>query len=158
MSIAIFPGSFDPPTYGHLNIVERASKLVDELRVVVSINPNKQSFFTGDERLELMKEFCSIYPNVKVDSYNGLIVNYAKEQSINIIIRGLRPLSDFAYEFEMATINYQLNNNVETLFIPTAPKYSVLRSSSLKEMMIFGGEIEALAPQKVIDMIKTKLS
>jgi pantetheine-phosphate adenylyltransferase len=154
---AMFPGNFDPPTYGHFNIVARASKLVDKLEVVVSVNPNKTAFFTTQERVELLKKYCQPYQNVYVTHWEGLTVDYARHNDIKMIIRGLRPLSDFAYEFEIASINHQLYEEVETLFLPTIPKYSVLRSSSLKEMALFGAEISTLAPDEIITMVKDKL-
>ncbi|MCL2519382.1 MAG: pantetheine-phosphate adenylyltransferase [Spirochaetaceae bacterium] len=154
---ALFPGNFDPPTYGHFNIVARASRLFDKLDVVISVNPNKTPFFTTQERVELMQKYCAEYKNVTVTHWQGLTVDYARHNNINIIVRGLRPLSDFAYEFEIASINHQLNNEVETMFIPTIPKYSVLRSSSLKEMALFGAEINSLAPPEIIAMVKERI-
>lgn len=155
---AIFPGSFDPPTYGHLNIVERASRIFKHVDVLVSTNSQKKSLFSTQERYQLMEKYCAPYENVNVVSWRGLIVEYAREHDIRVIIRGLRPLSDFAYEFELAALNYQINNNVETLFIPTATKYSVLRSSSLKEMAALGVGLDAMAPAEVIDMLHEKLA
>lgn len=155
---AIFPGSFDPPTYGHLNIVERASRIFKHVDVLVSTNAQKKSLFSSQERCDLMEEYCAPYKNVDVISWHGLIVEYAREHDIRVIIRGLRPLSDFAYEFELAALNYQINNHVETLFIPTATKYSVLRSSSLKEMAALGVELDAMAPPEVIAMLRQKLA
>jgi pantetheine-phosphate adenylyltransferase len=157
MSCALFPGNFDPPTYGHFNIVARASRLFSKLDVVVAVNPHKVSFFSTEERVALLKKYCAEYSNVKVSSHQGLIVEYARNHNIKIIVRGLRPLSDFAYEFELASINYQINSEVETFFLPTIPKYSVLRSSSLKEMAMFDAEIKHLAPPEIISMVKQKL-
>ncbi len=157
-SYAIFPGSFDPPTYGHLNIVERASRIFKHVDVLVSTNAQKKSLFTSQERCDLMEKYCAAYKNVRVIAWHGLIVEYARQHDIHVIIRGLRPLSDFAYEFELAALNYQINNDVETLFMPTATKYSVLRSSSLKEMAALGVGLDAMAPPEVIDMLRKKLS
>ncbi|MGL4523972.1 MAG: pantetheine-phosphate adenylyltransferase [Spirochaetia bacterium] len=156
-SYAIFPGSFDPPTYGHLDIVERTSRIFDKVHVLVSTNPHKTSFFSKEERCDLMKQYCSVHPNVCVVSWSGLIVNYAKQNNIHVIIRGIRPLSDFAYEFELATLNYQISHEVETLFLPTSSKYSVLRSSSLKEMAALGVDLSAMAPKEVIQILNKKL-
>jgi pantetheine-phosphate adenylyltransferase len=154
---ALFPGNFDPPTYGHFNIVSRASRMFDKLDVVVSVNPNKASFFSTEERVTLLKKYCAEYTNVTVAAWSGLTVEYARQHGVKIIVRGLRPLSDFAYEFELASINHQINAEVETIFLPTVPKYSVLRSSSLKEMAMFGAQIDALAPAEIVDMVRNKL-
>lgn len=154
---AIFPGSFDPPTYGHLNIIERASRIFEQVDVLVSINAQKKYLFSGEERFNLMKKYCTPYSNVRIVSWHGLIVEYAREHDIHVIIRGLRPLSDFAYEFELAALNYQINNEVETIFMPTATKYSVLRSSSLKEMAALGVNLDAMAPAEVLAKLREKL-
>lgn len=156
-SYVIFPGSFDPPTFGHLNIVERVSKIFSQVDILVSTNPRKDSFFTAEERHGLMEMYCHVYANVRVISWDGLIVDYAKQQGSSIIIRGLRPLSDFAYEFELATLNHQISHDVETLFLPTATQYSVLRSSSLKEMAALGVNLETMAPKEVLDMLYKKI-
>lgn len=156
-SHAIFPGSFDPPTFGHLNIVERVSKMFDCIDVLVSTNPRKDYFFTAQERFALMEKYCDNYSNVRVVSWDGLIVEYARLNNICVIIRGLRPLSDFAHEFELATLNHQISQDVETIFLPTSTQYSVLRSSSLKEMAVLGVSLDSMAPKEVLTMLYKKL-
>lgn len=157
MNKALFPGSFDPPTYGHLNLVARASKLFDCLDVVIAVNPRKESFLSEAERIELMRRYCSQYENVRVASWNGLTVEYAKKHGIKTIVRGLRPLSDFSYEFELAMLNYQLSSEIETIFLPTVSKYSVLRSSALKEMALLGADISSMAPPDTVAIIEAKV-
>lgn len=157
MGNAIFPGSFDPPTYGHLNLIQRCAKIFHQLHVVIAVNPTKKSFFSAEERLHLMKKLSSELPNVFVSTCQTFIVEYARKHNINVIIRGVRPLSDFSSEFEQALYNYELNNNVETLFMPSAGKYSILRSSALKEIALLGGKIDSMAPKIVADMVRKKL-
>ncbi|NIZ46866.1 pantetheine-phosphate adenylyltransferase [Entomospira nematocerorum] len=157
MSNAIFPGSFDPPTYGHLNLIQRSAYIFEHLHVVVAINPQKRSFFSEDERIAMMQELCRDLPNVTICTWDTFVVEYARNHNIHIIIRGVRPLSDFALEFEQALYNHQLNDKVETLFMPSAGKYSILRSSALKEIALLGGDISSMAPSIVTEMMQKKM-
>ncbi len=149
MNKAIFPGTFDPPTNGHLNIIQRASKLFEEIDVVVAVNKNKSCLFSEEERVSLLKELVKDFPNVSVHSSSSLIVDYAKKTGSNILIRGIRNTVDFSYEFDLSLMNHNLNSEVETLFIPTDQKYLVLKSSSIKELAAFGGDISSMVPETV---------
>jgi pantetheine-phosphate adenylyltransferase len=153
---AVCPGSFDPVTNGHLDIVGRASKLYDEVVVAVLINKTKSSLFTVEERVQLLKECTSQYGNVRVESFHGLIVDFCRENDIQVITKGLRAVSDFDYELKMAQMNNGLGQ-VETLFMPTSPLYSFLSSSLVKEVATFGGDVTGLVPDLVIDKLREKL-
>jgi pantetheine-phosphate adenylyltransferase len=145
---AICPGSFDPVTCGHLDIIERASGIYDEVVVAVMINPAKQGLFPLDERIEMLREATVNYPNVTVDSFTGLLVDYCRERGIPVVVKGLRAVSDFDYELQMAQMNQSLAG-VETLFMPTNPLYSFLSSSLVKQVALYGGDVSALVPQSV---------
>ncbi len=149
MKIAIYPGSFDPITNGHLDIIKRASKMCDELIVSVIYNPNKTPLFTLEERKILVEEAVKDYPNVSVNSFSGLLMDYAKENKATAIIKGLRAISDFEYELQMALMNQKLSPDIETLFLMTSSEYSFLSSSIVKEVAMFGGCIEELVPEHV---------
>ena len=123
---AVFPGSFDPPTNGHLDIIQRASKLFDDVDVLISYNPNKNYMFTEQERLEMLKDLLKDYKNVQIHVWEGLIVNYAKETGAKVLIRGIRSTNDFAYEFELAHMNQNLNPQIETMFLPSKEKWGVV--------------------------------
>ena len=153
---AVCPGSFDPVTNGHLDIVGRASRLYDEVVVAVLINKTKNSLFTVDERDALLEECTAHYGNVRVDSFHGLIVDFCRENDIQVIAKGLRAVSDFDYELKMAQMNNGLSN-VETLFMPTSPLYSFLSSSLVKEVATFGGDVSGLVPDPVLDKLRDKL-
>ncbi len=154
---AVFPGSFDPPTNGHLDIIQRASKLFDNLDVVISVNPAKQYMFSEQERLDMLKELLKDYKNVQVHLWEGIIVNYAKEHGAKVLIRGIRSSNDFSYEFELAHMNQNLNPQIETLFLPSKEKWGVVKSSSIKELAMFGGDISRMVPPLVVDALKKKL-
>lgn len=156
MNTAVFAGSFDPPTYGHLDIIQRASSLFDNVDVVISVNLEKNYLFTDEERLNMMKELVKQYNNVTVHTWNGLIVNYAKDIGAKVLIRGIRSSNDFEYEFELAHMNQSLNPEIETLFLPTKEKYSIVRSSSIKELAKFGGDISRMVPKIVEEKIIKK--
>jgi pantetheine-phosphate adenylyltransferase len=145
---AVCPGSFDPVTNGHLDIIGRASRIFDEVVVAVLINKTKSSLFTVDERVELLADCTAEYGNVKVDSFHGLIVDFCRERGIQVIVKGLRAVSDFDYELKMAQMNNGLAD-VETLFMPTSPLYSFLSSSLVKEVATYGGDVSALVPEPV---------
>ncbi|MFB6800029.1 pantetheine-phosphate adenylyltransferase [Peribacillus butanolivorans] len=147
--IAICPGSFDPITFGHLDIIQRGANVFDEVYVVIVNNSAKNSLFTVEERLELITEATAHMPNVKVDFYQGLTVDYAESVSANAIIRGLRATSDFEYEMQGTSMNRFLNNNIESFFIMTKNQYSFLSSSIVKEVAKYGGDISELVPPVV---------
>jgi pantetheine-phosphate adenylyltransferase len=155
---AVYPGSFDPITNGHLDIIERATKVFDEVIVVVLINPDKDGLFTREERVDLIKRVVKKFPNVKVTSYTGLTINFLKDNDAKVIIRGLRALSDFENEFQMALMNNKLEPDIETIFMMTNAKYLYLSSSSVKQVATFGGCIEGLVPQEIIHDIIKKLT
>ena len=153
MSIAVFPGSFDPPTNGHLNIIQRASTMFDSIDVVIAVNSEKKYLFSQEERFSMLKELVKPYKNVTVHIWEGLIVNYAKKTGAKILLRGIRNTIDFSYEFELSLMNHNLNNEIETLFIPTDQKYLLLKSSSIKELARFGGNISEMVPPFVEDRL-----
>ena len=153
---AVFAGSFDPPTNGHLDIVKRASGLFDSLDVVVSVNPEKKYMFTENERLEMMKELIKPFKNVSVHSYQGLIVNYAKQNDAKVLVRGVRSTNDFGYEFELALMNQNLNPEIETVFLQSKEKYAIVKSSSIKQLAQFGGDISRMVPQLVAEALLKK--
>ncbi|NUL82610.1 MAG: pantetheine-phosphate adenylyltransferase [Armatimonadetes bacterium] len=148
--IAVYPGSFDPPTMGHVDIIERGAALFDELIVAVAVNSQKQPFFTTEERVEILKECCADYPNARVDSFQGLLVDYAQSQGASAIVRGLRALSDFEYEFQMASINRKLNEQIDTVCLLTRWEHAYLSSSIVKELFINGGDATGLAPEATL--------
>ena len=156
MTKAIFPGSFDPPTNGHLNIIQRASKLFDHLDVVIAVNDGKKCLFSQEERLTMMNELIKNIPNVSVSTYSGLIVNYAKMAEAKVLIRGIRNSVDFSYEFDLSLMNHTLDPDIETLFIPTEQKYLLLKSSSIKELARFGGDVSTMVPPIVNVALKNK--
>lgn len=154
---AVYPGSFDPVTNGHLDIIRRAAALVDELVVAVLINTAKNPLFTLDERLELLRQVTADIPNVRVDSFSGLLINYMQEQKIPLIIKGLRAISDFEAEFQMALMNRKLSPGAETIFLMTANENSYLSSSLVKEIYRLGGTVDSLVPPAVNQLLKDKL-
>ena len=156
MTSAVFPGTFDPPTNGHLNIIERGSRLFHKLDVVVAYNPGKASLFTPQERLEMLRELTKDYSNVSVHLWDRLIVEYARQNGANILLRGIRNTTDFAYEFDLSLINHSLDSKIETLFLPTEAKYGIVRSSSIKELAKFGGDISGMVPKIVEEAILKK--
>ncbi|HWM00317.1 MAG TPA: pantetheine-phosphate adenylyltransferase [Nocardioidaceae bacterium] len=156
MRRAVCPGSFDPVTNGHLDIVSRASKLFDEVVVAVLINKSKQGLFTVDERMDMLREVCAEFPNVKIDAFHGLLVNFCRERDIVAIVKGLRAVSDFDYELQMAQMNSSLAP-VETVFVPTSPTYSFLASSLVKEVAAYGGDVSGLVPEQVLPLLTERL-
>lgn len=153
---AVFPGSFDPPTFGHLNIIERARTIFSEIHVVVAVNSEKKYLLTEIERVELMKEMVKKWDNVFVHSWNKLIVQYAKQVDARVLIRGVRNLADFSYEFDLAMMNHGLSPDIETVFLSTDPQYFVLRSSAIKELASFGGDVSSMVPETVACVLKSK--
>ena len=156
MTRAIYPGSFDPVTKGHLDIINRTSKIVKYLTVAVLDNPRKVATFDIEKRIEMLKLVTESYPNVEVEYFNGLLIDYALQKDTNIIIKGLRAISDFEFEFQMALVNQKLNPAIETLFMMTNSKYSYLSSSIVKEIAAFGGDISSLVPEVVHEVIVAK--
>lgn len=157
MSIAIYPGSFDPITNGHLDIIRRSSKIFDELIVAVLNNPNKNSLFTLEERVKMIEKSTVDLSNVKIDCFSGLLIDYVNKKNINIIIKGLRAISDFEYEFQMALMNRKLDKDIETIFMMTNSEYSYLSSSLVKEVFKLGGCVNELVPHVVINEMQKKI-
>ena len=156
MSKAIYPGSFDPITFGHLDIIERSVHLFDEIIVAVLNNSQKNSLFSASERVTMIQELTSKYTNVKVCSFEGLLINFAKEMQANIIIRGLRAVTDFEYELQIAQTNHVENANLETVFLTTSLHYSYLSSSVVREFASYGGDISKFVPKEIIPLIEAK--
>jgi len=154
---AVCPGSFDPPTLGHLDVIGRAAGLFDELTVAVLVNPDKKGLFTLDERLELLRSTTAHLPSVKVDSFTGLLVDYCAAQGISAIVKGIRAVSDFDYELQMAQMNHGLTG-VDTLFLPTSPTYSFVSSSLVKQVASYGGDVDHLLPDVVATALRAKLA
>jgi pantetheine-phosphate adenylyltransferase len=154
---AVFPGSFDPPTNGHLNLIERASAIFDETDVVIAVNKMKTSLFTSEERFALMSELIARFDNVKLFIWDRLIVEFAEKTGAKILLRGVRALADFGYEFELAMTNRGLLPSIETMFLPTDPKFFVLRASAIREIASFGGDVTSMVPPVVAEALKRKL-
>lgn len=153
MRTAVYPGSFDPVTKGHLDIIKRASRTFDKVYVAILTNSSKTPMFSLEQRLDWLKRSTADIENVEIDCFSGLLVNYLKEKNSNIIIKGLRAVSDFEYEFQMALMNRKLNPDVETLFMMTSGKYSYLSSSIVKEVARHKASLEGLVPDFMIDEI-----
>jgi len=158
LKIAVYPGSFDPVTNGHLDIINRSSRLFDRLVVAVVINPGKVPLFTIDERVRLLREVIEEDSNIEVASFNGLLVDFVNKIGASVIVKGLRVLTDFDFEYQMALMNRKLNSNVETVFLMTSDKFAFLSSSSVKEIASLGGEIKGLVPSNVEKALKKKFS
>ncbi len=156
--VAIYPGTFDPITYGHLDILERASKIFDKIIIAVAYNERKKPLFTLDERIRLIKECIKEkgFTNVEVDSFNTLLIEYAKNKGANVIIRGLRAISDFEYEFQMALMNRKLFSEIETLFMMPSEQYTYVSSRIVKEIASYGGSVKCLVPEIVEIKLKEK--
>jgi len=153
----LLPGTYDPPTNGHMNILKRASRLFDAVEVVIAVNPGKSYLFSAEERLSMMRLLAEGLPNVSVSTWNGLIVDFADKIDVHVIVRGVRALADFDYEFELSLMNRSLNTRIETIFMPTDQKYSVIRSSAIKEIAGFGGDISGMVPPAVEKALREKL-
>jgi len=147
--IAIYPGSFDPITNGHLDLIQRGAKLFDKLIVAILSNEGKQPLFTVEERVEMLQEVVRVYPNVEVDSFDGLLVDYAAAQSATVLLRGIRAISDYEYELQMALMNRRLQPGIETLFMMANEAYSFISSRLIKEVFGLGGNIGGLVPPSV---------
>ena len=155
---AVFPGSFDPPTFGHLNVIERTISLFDEIDVVVAVNPEKNYLFSAEERVEMLSELTKNYKNVKIHTWHSLIVDYAVQNNATVLLRGIRNATDFAYEFDLSLINHSLNSKIDTIFVPTEQKYVTIKSSSIKELARFGGDVSKMVPELVAEKLKEKFN
>ena len=153
----VCPGSFDPVTNGHVDIISRASRLYDEVVVAVLINITKKSLFTVEERMEMLREVTTQYGNVRVDSFHGLLVDFCEAKGISAVVKGLRAASDFDYEMQMAQMNYSMAK-VETMFMTTNPLYSFLSSSLIREVAKYGGDVSGLVPEQVIGQLRARLA
>jgi pantetheine-phosphate adenylyltransferase len=156
MRRAVCPGSFDPITNGHLDVIERASQLFDEVVVVVGVNNSKNRLFEPDERIEMIREATAGLPNVSVDMFRGLLVDFCRARGIQAIVKGLRAVSDFDYELQMGQMNRSLAD-VDTLFMPADPHYSFLSSSLVKEVATYGGDVSGLVPESVLRRLQERL-
>jgi pantetheine-phosphate adenylyltransferase len=153
----VCPGSFDPVTNGHLDIIGRAAGLYDEVVVAVGVNASKNGLFTGDERVAMLREVTSRYPNVRIERFDGLLVDFCADNGITAVVKGLRAVSDFEYEMQMAQMNYRMAK-VETLFMTTNPLYSFLRSSLVREIAKYGGDVSGLVPDTVLSRLRERVA
>ncbi len=156
MVSALFPGSFDPPTFGHMNIIERARKIFNEIHVVIAVNSQKKYLFSEEERFLMMKDLTSQWDNVHVATSKTLIVDYAKKVGATVLLRGVRNISDFSYEFDLSMLNKGLDATIETIFLPTDPEYFVLKSSAIKELAFYDGDVSTMVPELVAKALKEK--
>lgn len=157
MRRAVCPGSFDPPTTGHLDVVRRTTELFDEVVVAVGANPHKTGLFAASERVELLREATADLPTVRVDTFEGLLVDYCRDQDVQAIVKGIRAVGDVDHELAMAQMNLRLTG-VETLFLPARPEYSYLSSSLVKEVATYGGEVSGLVPENVLRRLNERLA
>jgi len=155
--VAVYPASFDPITNGHLDLIERASHLFDELIVAVATNVNKNPLFSVEERLEMIRDAVEESPRLRIDTMDGLLVDYAREHGAKVVIRGLRALADFEYEFEMALMNAHLYPDIETVFLMTSAKWFYVSSSRLREIVSFGADVSEFVPKRVCEKLSEKL-
>ena len=158
MNIAVYPGSFDPITLGHLNIIRRAAAVFDKLYVCVMVNSEKKPMFTQEERVELIRRTVVKYGNVEVGSSSKLVVEYMKENGAKVIVKGLRAVSDFDREFQIALVNNKVAPGVETFFLPSSEKYTYLSSTVVKEMAKYGADLRAFVPQEIIEDVLKKVA
>lgn len=157
MSTAIYPGSFDPVTLGHLNIIKRASQCFEKVIVCVMVNSNKTGVFTPEERVELLRRSTARFPNVEVDFSDGLLADYAKKRKAHVVVKGLRAVSDFEQEVQMAVINRKLNPRLETMFLASSEKYTYLSSTIVKEMARYGAELSDFVPREIVDDVNARM-
>lgn len=156
--VVIYPGSFDPVTYGHIDIIDRCAHSFDKIIVSVLNNSSKKNMFSVEERISLLKKALEKYDNVEIDSFDGLLIDYVKNKNCSLIVRGLRAVSDFEYEMQMALVNKKLEENIETIYMVAQGKYSYLSSSIVKEVAMFGGDISCFVPKVVEKAIKEKIN
>lgn len=157
MNIAVYPGSFDPITFGHLDIIERASLVYDKVIVAVSVNSGKVPLFSSEERVKMITRECLHIPNVEATSFQGLLSDFVKHRCAHVIVRGLRAISDFEYEFQMALMNRKLNPTVETVFLVAKPEFSFLSSSIVKEIVDLGGDAKGFVSEEVAKQLRERL-
>ena len=157
MSVAIYPGSFDPVTLGHLNIIKRASQCFEKVIVCVMINSNKQGMFTPEERVELLRRATARFSNVEVDHSSELLATYAKRRKAHVVVQGLRAVSDFEQEVQMAVINRKLNPRLETMFLASSEKYTYLSSTIVKEMARYGADLNDFIPREIVDDVNARM-
>lgn len=157
MIVALVPGSFDPPTKGHLDVVERCRGLFDEVVVSVVHNPSKSPLFTAEERVDLLEQCCASWTNVRVASFSGLLVDFAAEMGAKTVVKGLRAVTDFEYEIQMSQMNRHLDGDVVSLFVATKPEYGYLSSSLVKEVARLGGSVDDLVPPVVAEALKERI-
>jgi pantetheine-phosphate adenylyltransferase len=151
---ALYPGTFDPPTNGHLDLIERGAKLFDHLIVAILNNPGKNPLFTVEERVEMLRESTAALKNVSVATFDGLMVEFARKQGVSAVLRGIRAISDYEYEFQMALMNRRLAPEIETVFLQPAGRYSFVSSRMLKEVFSFGGDVSGLVPPNVLKRLR----
>ena len=156
MKTALFPGSFDPVTLGHIDVIKRAAKLFDKLIVAVAVNTSKDPMFDIEKRVEILKLSCNGIKNIEIISFDGLLVDALKRYKVSAVVRGLRAISDFEYEFQMAMMNREINPDFETIFLMPSPQYSFVSSRMIKEIVLLGGDISAFVPEPVIEKIRRK--
>jgi len=154
---ALYPGTFDPPTNGHIDLIQRGSKLFDRLTVAVLNNPGKDPLFTVEERVEMLKESTAALANVAVATFDGLMVEFARQQGASAVLRGIRAISDYEYEFQMALMNRRLAPEIETVFLQPAGRYSFVSSRMLKEVFAFGGDVSGLVPPNVLKRLRNRM-
>ncbi len=154
---AIYPGSFDPITNGHLDVIQRAAKLFDEVVVAVAFNEQKTSLFPVDERVALIQHASATVPNIRIERFDGLLVDFARQQQASAVVRGLRAISDFEFEFQMALMNRKLEPEIETIFMMPAEKYTYISSRIVKEIARLGGDVTAFVPASVAEALQTRL-
>jgi len=156
-TVAIYPGSFDPPTNGHLDIIQRSSRVFSRVTVAVAVNLRKNAFFTPAERVRMLKRLTSTMGNVEVTSFHGLLVDFARAKGAHILVRGIRAISDFEYEYQMAHMNRKLDQEIDTVIMMTGERFSAISSNIVKEIAQFGGKIDDLVPPLVRDILMRKL-
>ena len=157
-TLAVFPGSFDPLTNGHVDIISRGARLFDRLVVAILVNAEKSPLFTTGERVEMTRAVFASMPNVEVDTFDGLLVDYVERRKAQVIVRGLRAVSDFEYEFQMALMNRRLNGKIETVFMMPAEQYSYISSRLIKEVFALGGRVQGLVPELIEERLREKVS
>ena len=157
-TLAVYPGSFDPLTNGHVDIIKRGARLFDRIVVAILVNAEKSPLFTMDERVEIAREVFKEEPNVEVDTFDGLLVDYVDRRGAQVIVRGLRAVSDFEFEFQMALMNQRLNGRIETIFLMPAEQYTYTSSRLIKEVFRLGGKVHGLVPDMVEDRLRSKLA
>lgn len=156
MSIAVYPGSFDPITNGHLDVIKRTAAIFDKVVIGILVNQNKKALFSLEERTEMIRRVTADIPNIEVYPFSGLVVEFAKEHNVNVLIRGIRSTTDFEYELQMAQINHKIDGNIDTLFFATDPRYSFVSSSAVKELWSYRQDVREYVPEYVIQKLQEK--